>query len=396
MALPISDAPQLSLEWLGARPTKWGPLSPDRWVLGVTYMLALSGLVMIFSASGVMAENRYGDSMFFFKRQAIWLILGIMVMHGVANVDYRRWKPFIPALYGIIMILLILVLVPFIGVEVNGARRWFRVGDISLQPAEMAKVSVLLYLAAFLSNKEDQVCDFFSGFLPPVVLVGCMAGLVLLEPDFGTTVILGLLLVELLFLGGARLMHLCGLFLIIILSTVALIWGSEYRLRRFLNFLDPWQDSMGAGFQLTQSFVALGSGGFWGVGLGESKQKLFFLPEGHSDFVLALIGEELGFVGTGALILLLGIFIFKGCQIAHYSQDPFGRFLGFGVVLLLGGQALMNMGVVTGLLPTKGLTLPLVSYGGSSLVTTMFAIGLLLSISRGESLSGTPRSRLSR
>ncbi len=357
-----------------------GPV--DRTVLLVTYALVAIGLIIVFSASGVMAETRYGDSGFFLKRQSVWLLLGIVAMHWVSRWDYDMWKTLTPYVLGVTLVLLILVLMPMLGTQVNGARRWIRVAWVSVQPGELAKLSVVLYLASFLARKEGDMTHFGRGLLPPVLVVGMLAGLVLLEPDMGTSVVMTVLLLGLLFVGGARLPYLVGLTGILCGLAYLLIMQSGYRRRRLLNFLDPWQDPIDAGFQLTQSFVALGNGGVFGVGLGEGRQKLFFLPEAHSDFVLALVGEELGFAGTGLLIGLFVVLIVRGFHIASRAPDTFGRHLAYGVTLLLGVQVVINMGVVSGLLPTKGLTLPLVSYGGSSLIVTLVAIGILLSVSR--------------
>ncbi len=354
----------------------------DRTVLVVTYMLAFIGLIIMFSASGVMAETRYGDSTFFLKRQSLWLLLGLMALHWVAQRDYNMWKTLTPYGLALTFVLLVLVLIPFLGTQVNGARRWLRVAGFSMQPGEIAKLSIVLYLASFLVRKEQDLVTFSRGVLAPMAVVGTFAGLLLLEPDMGTAVFLTLLLFGLLFLGGTRLPHLLGMGMVLLAVAYTLIMQSDYRRRRLLNFLDPWQDPTDAGFQLTQSFVALGNGGLFGVGLGEGRQKLFFLPEAHADFVLALVGEELGFVGTGLLIGLFAILIVKGFKIAGQAPDAFGRHLAGGVTLLVGIQVLINMSVVSGLLPTKGLTLPFVSYGGSSLIMSLVAMGILLSISR--------------
>ena len=365
-----------------ARPEHMRASPVDRTVLLVTYALASIGLIIVFSASGVMAETRYGDSMFFLKRQGLWLLLGMVALHWVSHWEYDRWKTLTPYVLGLTFVLLILVLIPMLGMQVNGARRWLRMGWMSVQPGELAKLSVVLYLASFLTRKEQDITRFGQGMLPPVLIVGMMAGLALLEPDMGTAVVMTILLLGLLFVGGARLPYLVGLAGILAGLAYLLIMQSDYRRRRLLNFLDPWQDPTGAGFQLTQSFVALGNGGVFGVGLGEGRQKLFFLPEVHSDFVLALVGEELGFVGTGLLMALFVALIVRGFHIAGRAPDTFGRHLAYGVTLLLGVQVVINMGVVSGSLPTKGLTLPLVSYGGSSLIVTLVAIGILLSVSR--------------
>ncbi|MYG40808.1 MAG: putative lipid II flippase FtsW [Nitrospira sp. SB0677_bin_15] len=363
----------------------------DRTVLIVTYLLTLIGLIIMFSASGVMAETRYGDSTFFLKRQSLWLLSGLVALHWVAQRDYTVWKTLTP--YGLVLtfVLLVLVLLPFLGTQVNGARRWFRLAGLSIQPGEIAKLAVVLYLASFLVRKEQDLAFFTRGVLAPMAVVGLFAGLLLLEPDMGTAVVLTLLLFGLLFLGGARFSHLLVLGLVLLAVAYTLIMQSDYRRRRLLNFLDPWKDSADTGFQLTQSFVALGNGGWFGVGLGEGRQKLFFLPEAHTDFVLALVGEELGFLGTGLLIALFAILIVKGFKIAGQAPDAFGRHLACGITLLVGIQVLINMSVVSGLMPTKGLTLPFVSYGGSSLIVSLVAMGILLSISRAGP-SGRPLS----
>ncbi len=374
---------QLSLAW---NADAGGPSSRsmDRTVLIVTYALAIIGLIIMFSASGVMAETRYGDSTFFLKRQSLWLLLGFVALHWVSQRDYNVWRTLTPYVLALTFVLLVLVLIPLLGTQVNGARRWLRVAWVSVQPGEIAKLSIVLYLASFLVRKEGDIITFSRGVLAPVTVVGTFAGLVLLEPDMGTAVVLILLLFGLLFLGGARVPHLLGIGVILLGVGYTLIMQSDYRRRRLLNFLDPWQDPSDAGFQLTQSFVALGNGGLFGVGLGEGRQKLFFLPEAHSDFVLALVGEELGFAGTGLLIGLFAVLIVKGFQIAGRAPDAFGRHLACGVTLLVGTQVLINMSVVSGLLPTKGLTLPFVSYGGSSLIVCLVAIGILLSVSRAD------------
>ena len=381
------NALQLSLGWKSS-PAGRESLAPvDRTVLMITYLLLLIGLIMVFSASGVMAETRYGDSMFFLKRQAVWIVLGLLALHWVSRQDYDIWKSMMPIVLCLTIGCLILVLIPDVGSKVNGSRRWFRVAGLSFQPGELAKLTAVLYLASFLVRREENITSFKKGVLAPVIVVGALAGLALLEPDMGTAMVLVAVLLGLLFLGGARITHLVGLVLSLLPLGYLLIMESDYRRRRLMSFLDPWQDPHDAGFQLTQSFVALGNGGFAGVGLGEGRQKLFFLPEAHADFVLALVGEELGFLGTGLLMVLFAILLVKGFHIAGRAPDAFGRHLASGVTLLLGIQVLINAGVVSGLLPTKGLTLPLVSYGGSSLIVTLIAIGMLLSISREDPAS---------
>ena len=354
----------------------------DHTLLIVTIMLALIGLVMVDSASAVVAGNRFHDPGSCLKRQLAWLTFGLLLLHLASRIDYIWWKRLAIPLLGLMTVLLVMVLIPSFGVEAKGARRWLRLGPISVQPAEMVKLIVVIYLAAYLTKKEDRLTIFSSGLLPALIVIGVLSGLALLEPDLGTVVVMGLVTVGLLFLGGARISHLLALVFCAAPVALVLVLGSSYRRQRLMTFLAPWKDASDAGFQITQSFLAFGSGGPFGVGLGEGKQKLFFLPEAHTDFVLALVGEELGLVGTGAIILLFALFVVRGFQIAARARIPFGRYLGMGITLLISIQALVNAWVVTGLLPTKGLTLPFVSYGGSSLVISLVGVGILLNISR--------------
>jgi cell division protein FtsW len=355
----------LALPWPTSNPRAAKRVAMDHTLLIVTMILALVGLVMVFSASAVVAGNKFQDSGYFLKRQLAWLTFGFLLLHVASHIDYVWWKRLSIPLLGLMVVLLVMVLIPSLGVAAKGARRWLRLGPISIQPAEMVKLVSVIYLAAYLTKKEDRITMFSSGLVPVLIVIGVLSGLVLLEPDLGTVVVIGLVTVGLLFLGGARLSHLAALGLCAVPAVLVLVLGSSYRRQRLMTFLAPWKDASDAGFQITQSFLAFGSGGPFGVGLGEGKQKLFFLPEAHTDFVLALVGEELGLVGTGAIILLFALFVVRGFQIAARARMPFGRYLGMGITLLIGVQALVNACVVTGLVPTKGLTLPFVSYGGS-------------------------------
>jgi cell division protein FtsW len=365
----------------------------DHSLLIITIVLALVGLVMVFSASAVVAGNRFHDPGYFLKRQLAWLAFGFLLLHLASHIDYIWWKRLSFPLLGLTVVLLVMVLMPSFGVAVKGARRWLRLGLISIQPAEIAKLVAVMYLAAYLAKKEDRLTGFFSGLAPALLVIGVLSGLVLLEPDLGTVIVMGTVAISLLFLGGARLSHLLSLGLCAVPAVMVLVLSSSYRRQRLMTFLAPWKDASDAGFQITQSFLAFGSGGLFGVGLGEGKQKLFFLPEAHTDFVLALVGEELGLVGTAVIILLFALFAIRGFQVAARARMPFGRYLGMGITLLIGVQALINACVVTGLVPTKGLTLPFVSYGGSSLVTCMFGVGILLNISRDRHAGGEDTGR---
>ena len=352
----------------------------DPLILGITVALSLGGLIMVFSASGVVAEMKYSDSTHYLQRQIVWMILGFCVLFVGSQIDYQQWKQWVPWIVMGCVGGLLLVLA--VGPQINGARRWLTFGFFSIQPTEMAKLAVVLYLAAFLANPTRRITDWRRGFLPPVAVVSSLCLLIVVEPDLGSIVVIGLVFVCMMFLAGARLRHLACLGLPMILGFFALIVFSPERWERFTTFLNPFQDREGAGYQLVQSILALENGGVFGVGLGQGKQKLLYLPEAHTDFVLALVGEELGLIGTLGLLGLFVILVLKGFRVAALAPDVFGRYLALGITLLLTMQAMINAGVVSGMLPTKGLTLPLVSYGGSSLITTMLAIGILLNIAR--------------
>jgi len=352
----------------------------DPLIVGITLALSLGGLVMVFSASGVMAENKFTNSTYYLQRQIVWMVLGFGLLLVGSLIDYGQWKRWVPMI--VVGCVAGLLLVLGIGPQINGARRWLAFGFFSIQPTEMAKLAVVLYLAAFLSNPQRRVTDWQRGFLPPVVIVGMICGLIVVEPDLGSTVVISLVLVGMMYLAGARVRHLAYLGLPMVVGLISLIWMSPERWERMTTFMNPFEDREGAGYQLVQSILALENGGVFGVGLGQGKQKLLYLPEGHTDFVLALVGEELGLIGTSGLLALFAILVFKGFRVAALAPDLFGRYLALGITMLLGIQALINAGVVSGMLPTKGLTLPLVSYGGSSLLVTMLAIGILLSIAR--------------
>ncbi|NGZ10690.1 MAG: putative lipid II flippase FtsW [Nitrospira sp. LK70] len=380
--MPQRSGGTLALPWSTVSPRAPKRVGMDHILLFVTITLALVGLVMVFSASAVVAGNRFHDSWYYLKRQLAWLACGLVLLHAASRVDYLWWKRLAVPFLVLIIVLLVVVLIPSIGVAANGARRWLRLGPISIQPAEMAKLIAVIYLAAYLAKNEDRLRQFSTELLPVLLVVGVISGLLILEPDLGTVVVLGLVTGGLLFVGGAPVAHLLRLVPLALAAVAVLIWLSPYRWQRLIAFFDPTKDPTGAGFQINQSFLAFGSGGLFGVGLGEGKQKLFFLPEAHTDFVLALVGEELGFVGTGVIVLFFALFVIRGFQISTRARIPFGRYLGIGITTLIGVQALINAGVVTGLLPTKGLTLPFVSYGGSSLVISLTGVGILLNISR--------------
>jgi cell division protein FtsW len=356
----------------------------DRTVMILAFILIAVGIGMIYSASAVMAQKRFGDSAYFLKRQLVWLAVGMVLLMIFARTDLKTLRAWAVPLLLIGLVALVAVLLPVIGVSVKGARRWLRLGALTVQPAELIKVGVLLYLAHYLAKKGERIEDFRLGFVPPLLVIGVVLALVLVEPDLGTTTVIGLVSFGLLFVGGARLGHLSLIGLAALPALYLLVAGVGYRRQRMLSFLDPWSDPEGSGFQVIQSFLALGGGGPFGVGLGEGRQKLFFLPEPHTDFVLSMLGEELGFLGTSIVIILLAVFVAKGFIIALAAEDPFGRYLALGVSFLVAFHTLINVGAISGLLPTKGLPLPFLSYGGSSLIVNMIGTGMLMSVSRNR------------
>ena len=354
----------------------------DRLVLVIAFILIAIGIGMIYSASAVLAQKRFGDSAYFLKRQLLWLAVGVVLLLIFARIDLKTMRAWALPLLLVGVIALVVVLLPVIGVTVKGARRWLKLGLLTVQPGELVKVGTLLYLAHYLAKKGERIEDFRTGFVPPLLVIGLILGLVLLEPDLGTAAVIGLVTICLLFVAGARLGHLTMIALATLPVLYLLITQVGYRRQRMVAFLDPWSDPEGRGFQMIQSFLALGGGGPLGVGLGEGRQKLFFLPEPHTDFVLSMLGEELGFLGTSIVILLLALFVAKGFMIALAAEDPFGRYLALGVSFLVAFHTLINVGAISGLLPTKGLPLPFLSYGGSSLVVNMIGTGMLISVSR--------------
>ena len=352
------------------------------WLFGVAVVLLSLGVVMVYSASAIVAADRFHDPLFFLKRQLSWALLGSGALLVALRVDYRRLERLVLPALALAGVLLLLVLVPPLGHEINGTRRWIRLGFVSFQPAELAKLALVIYLAAFLARRRAPLEEGRAALLPPLGIAVAFAGLVLVQPDLGNCLTLLALTLGLLYLAGTPVRWLLWTLAPALPLLVAAIWMAPYRLRRIMAFWDPWSDPRGSGFQIIQSWLAFANGGVVGEGVGGSRQKLFYLPEAHTDFIFAIVGEELGLVGALAVVALFAVLVWRGLRIGLRAPEPFGAYLALGITLLIATQTLVNLGVVTGLLPTKGLPLPFISFGGSALLTTMLSTGVLLNISQ--------------
>ena len=366
----------------GQRPKVLVGLAADPWLLLAVAALVSIGVVMVFNVSYFHGEERFGDSLQFVRKHCVAIVLGLAAGVAASRVPSHVYQRFAyPLLLGS-LVSLVLVLVPGIGVVRGGARRWVDLGVVSLQPSEVAKFALVLYLAASIVRKGERMRTFMLGVVPHALVAGTMAALLLLEPDFGTAALVCSLLVLMLFAGGVRPRHL-------LLPAVAgvplgtyVLLAESYRLKRLLGFMSPDADPLGVNFQLRQSFIAFGSGGLWGVGLGEGRQKMFYLPAAHTDFIFSVVGEELGLLGALVVLALFAVVAARGVRIALRHGDRFASLLAFGVTLSLILQAAVNVGVVLGLLPTKGLTLPFVSYGGSAIIASLAQAGVLVALAR--------------
>ncbi|MGB7462789.1 MAG: putative lipid II flippase FtsW [Candidatus Acidiferrum sp.] len=363
-------------------------LETDRWLFGVTLVLCLMGAVMIFSASAITAQQMYGHSYIFVARQAAWLVMGLLGMFALMKLDYHRLRE--PAVVYTVLCLVVVMLVgTFFLDKSHATHRWIKLGPLNLQPSEMAKLAIILYLAWFLdlrrrreTSLEFKKQDFLQTILPAVAPILVCVALIVAEPDLGTSVDVVLIMAAILFVAGLSWKWLAVGAAAGLPALLLLIMNASYRQARLMAFLHPDSDPQGAGFQLLQSLIAVGSGGFTGVGLMESKQKLFYLPEAHTDFIFAVICEELGFLGATIVIALFAMYAWRGLRAAFNAPDAFGRMVALGVTAMVLFQALINFAVVLGMMPTKGIPLPFVSYGGSSLLVMLLATGVLLNISQ--------------
>jgi cell division protein FtsW len=337
---------------------------------------------MVYSASAVWAEYKFHDSFFFAKRQLLFAGVGIIAMFFIMNIDYWTWRDWSKALLIICFVLLVLVLIPGIGMVRNGSRSWIGVGAFSIQPSEFMKLAMIAFLAKYLSENQKNIISFKRGLLPALALVFAAFGMIMLQPDLGTGTVMVGTCIAMIFVAGARISHFIGLGVLGLAGFAALILSAPYRIKRITSFLNPWEDPLGSGFQIIQSLYAIGPGGLFGLGLGQSRQKFFYLPEPQTDFIFAILAEELGFIGGSLVLLLFSLLLWRGVRIALGAPDLYGSFLAIGIICMVAIQVMINIGVVTGLMPVTGITLPFLSYGGSSLTLMLMAIGVLLNISK--------------
>lgn len=362
-------------------PKNWSVKFSDPWLILAVLALTAIGLVMVYSASSSLALKRHMDSAYFFKRQILHVGVGIGLMIVLARMDYDRFRRWAYPFLGFVFLLLIAVLIPGVGHRAGGAARWLRILGVSIQPSELAKLALVMYMAYSLAVHHDNVKTFSRGFLPHLGMATLLVLPILAQPDLGMSLMVFTIGLVMMFVAGVRMIYLGGLVLLASPIVYALIVAFPYRFQRLIVFLDPWKYRYGAGFQIVHSFLAFGSGGPWGAGLGASKQKLFYLPEPHTDFIFSVLGEEMGLWGVTLVLGLFLLLVWRGIKTALGARDLFGTYLAMGATLIIGLQAFVNAGVVMGVLPTTGLTLPFISSGGSSMVVNFFCVGILLSVS---------------
>ena len=339
------------------------------------------GLAMLYSASSAISRQIHGTDYFYLQRQFLFAALGIMALMAGRYTPYRWYRSLAYPLLGLSLALLAVIQFTDMGLSAGGSTRWMQLGSFSFQPSEFARIALVIFLAYSMEKKADRIKDFSIGFMPHVLVLGVFTILIFIQPDFGSVFILGALTWILMFIGGVRLWQLCASLLVVLPVAYFFLINAAYRAKRILGFLNPWEHSNDAGYQIVHSLMAFGTGGFWGTGIGKGYQKLFYLPEPHTDFIFSVIGEELGLLGVLIIIGLYGWIIVRGISIARNAPDLFGAYLAVGLTIAMGLQIVVNMGVTLGLLPTKGLTLPLLSYGGTSLLLNMGSIGILMNIS---------------
>jgi cell division protein FtsW len=388
-AVSAITLPGLRSKRVGALRASWvqaGRLRPGGYVLLLTTVgvLNLVGVVMVLSASSVSSLNSYGSAWYFFERQLLWTLLGVVAFLVGSRIDYRRWRTFAVPLLLVSAVLLVVVLAPGIGIKVSGSRRWLGFGAWRFQPSEVAKLALLLFSADLLTRRQRELDNWRRVLVPVLLMFIVIALLVMLEPDMDSTMVLTLIVATVLIAGGIRARHLVALASCVVVASAGLAMAAPYRRARMFAYLDPWKDKANTGYQITQSLIAIGSGGLTGVGLGAGRSKWLFLPNAHTDFIFAVIGEELGLLGCTLVVLLFCAFAALGTRAALRAPDRFGMLVAAGITAWVVGQAVINIGAVVGLLPVSGIPLPFVSFGGSALVFTMAAAGILANIARHE------------
>ena len=341
------------------------------------------GIVMVYSASSALALKKYGSDFYFLKKQALFSLMGIVALVLFSHIPFRLYRSLTYPLLFVALGLLLAVQFSGLGLSAGGSFRWLRLGPVTFQPVEVARLALIVFMAYSLNKKHETLQFFGIGFMPHVILLAIFAVPLLLQPDFGSVVIFGALVWMMMFVAGVPILHLLTVLILLLPPAYFLMINATYRIKRLISFLDPWQYPADEGYQIIHSLMAFGTGGIWGAGIGKGYQKLFYLPEPHTDFIFAVIGEELGFWGVLFILGLYAIVIWRGIRIACHSEDNFGMLMAAGITLAIGLQVSINMGVALGLLPTKGLTLPFLSYGGTSLLLNMACIGILMNIGAG-------------
>jgi cell division protein FtsW len=359
-------------------------LKPDKVLFFVTLVLVGFGVAMVFSSSAIVAKEKFGDPNYFSFKQLIFAAIGLAVMFVVMKVDYHTYRHPAVVFSGLAIVVALLVLVFFLAAAAN-THRWIQLAGFSLQPSELAKLALILFLSYFLEKRKGKVNDLPFTLIPVAVIVAVLAGLILLQPDLGTAVSLLLISGVLLFVAGLDLRWIAASIIFALPTFYLLVFRVRYRRERILAFLNPWEEPLGRGFQIIQSLLSVASGGIFGLGFMEGKQKLFYLPEAHTDFIFAVVGEETGMIGTCAILVLFTVFLWRGLRTSMRAPDLFGFYLALGITMMVCVQAFINMSVVLGLLPTKGIPLPFLSYGGSSFVVMLAAVGILLNVSQQSS-----------
>ena len=356
------------------------PVVYDLGLLFPVLLLVGMGIVMVYSASSALALKKFGSDYFFLKKQALFSLIGIVVLVVFSYIPFRLYRLLAYPALGSVIIMLAAVAFTGWGVSAGGSTRWLQIGTFCFQPSEMARLVLVIYMAYSMSKKGEMLRDFYVGFLPHFIVLSIFAGLLLVQPDFGSVIIFSLLTWIMLFVGGCRITHLMSVVVLLTPMIWLLLTQAEYRVKRLMSFLDPWQYPSNEGYQIVHSLMAFGTGGITGAGIGKGYQKLFYLPEPHTDFIFSVVGEELGLIGVVVVILLYGLMLMRGIRIARNAKNAFGAYLAMGITTTIGLQVCINMGVALGLLPTKGLTLPFLSYGGTSLLINMAAVGIMMNI----------------